>query len=124
MRKAIAIPYVIALILGVVIIALVGYWIASQGGKSVGTGYTAQCYGKQVSFCTYWRNSAFNVEPKGFTWDANCGEPKLIGFPEGKCMAEIFSCSFDSKQDCSGSPNQKINYGRNIADGRYICCSE
>jgi len=33
MRKAVAVPYVIALILGVAVIALIGIWFVMAGGK-------------------------------------------------------------------------------------------
>lgn len=61
MRKAVAIPYVIALILGVVVVGILGYWFVAQGGKTVGVGTTAEC----DSLCVLWRNSGFNVKPAG-----------------------------------------------------------
>lgn len=52
MRKAVAIPYVIALILGVGIIALVGFWFASSGGKFSGQSSSTYCENKALEYCT------------------------------------------------------------------------
>ena len=41
--RAVAVPYIIALVLGVAVIGLVGYWFISQGGKAVSTGTSAEC---------------------------------------------------------------------------------
>jgi len=57
MKKAVAIPYVIALILGVVVIGLLGYWFVSQGGKTVGEGDKAECQAKIFSYCVQWQNN-------------------------------------------------------------------
>lgn len=70
MKKAVAIPYVIAIILGIIVLALIGYWFFSQGKKAVGTGSQAECDALKFNYC------------RGFEkWDLKCGgEPKC-----GKC---------------------------------------
>ncbi len=55
--KAVAIPYVIALVLGVVIISIIGYWAVIQSGKTSSSGLSADCQGKLFSYCTQRQNS-------------------------------------------------------------------
>jgi len=60
--KAVAIPYVIALVLGIVVIGLLGYWFVFQGGKTIMSGKQAECDAMKFSYC------------KGFRgWDRSCG---------------------------------------------------
>lgn len=68
MKKAVAVPYVIALILGVVVVGLIGYWFISQGGKTVGSGSKAECQGKLFQFCLTLRDNS----PKTNLWDPKC----------------------------------------------------
>ncbi len=51
MKKAVAVPYIIALILGVSVIGLVGYWFASSGGKFAGQSAITICENKFLQFC-------------------------------------------------------------------------
>lgn len=67
--KGVAIPYVIALVLGIVVIGLIGYWFISQGGKTIVTGSKAECDTKTASYCLAWKNSfpnkpQWNADPK------------------------------------------------------------
>ena len=50
MNKAVAVPYIIAL-LGVAVIGLVGYWFASSGGKFGGQGSKTICDNKFLQWC-------------------------------------------------------------------------
>ncbi|MBI1978652.1 MAG: hypothetical protein HYS62_01160 [Candidatus Aenigmarchaeota archaeon] len=62
MKKAVAIPYVIALILGIIVVGILGYWFVSQGGKTIGSGSAAECETLKFNYC------------KGFVqWDTKCG---------------------------------------------------
>src|SRR3989344_3883831 len=72
--KAVAIPYIIALILGVIIIGLLGYWLVSQGSKTISTGEQTECTAKQSNYCNVYQVSGFKIEPGGFTW-TNCQKP-------------------------------------------------
>ncbi|MBI2005167.1 MAG: hypothetical protein HYS80_00185 [Candidatus Aenigmarchaeota archaeon] len=51
MRKAVAVPYIIALILGVAVIGLVGYWFATTGGKFGGQSAKTICDNKFLQYC-------------------------------------------------------------------------
>ncbi len=61
--KAVAVPYVIALVLGIIVIGLVGYWFVAQSGKTVGAGTKAECQSKVFSYCLVWQNGGKNNKP-------------------------------------------------------------
>jgi len=49
--KAIAVPYIIAIVLGVGVIGLIGYWLFISGGQ-FGTGVSAnKCDSDALNFC-------------------------------------------------------------------------
>ncbi len=68
--KAVAVPYIVAIILGVVVIGLLGYWFFIQGGKATVTGSAAECDAKVASYCLQWKNS-YPIEPT-WTSDSKC----------------------------------------------------
>lgn len=51
MRKGVAVGYVIALILGIVVITLIGVWFATTGGKFSSASTETICRTKAVEFC-------------------------------------------------------------------------
>ena len=59
MRKAVAIPYVIALIIGVVVVAVLAYWFISSGGKGASVGKEAECTARKVEFCASKTSTAW-----------------------------------------------------------------
>lgn len=52
MRKAaMPIPYIITLIIGVLVVAVLAYWFISSGGKASGIGKEAECTARKGEFC-------------------------------------------------------------------------
>ena len=51
MRKAVAIPYIIALIIGVIVVAVLAYWFIFSSGKGSGIGKEAECTARKTEFC-------------------------------------------------------------------------
>jgi hypothetical protein len=51
MRKGIAVPYIIALILGIVVVALLGYWFFVLGGTFTGKASITECQTKLSTYC-------------------------------------------------------------------------
>ncbi|MBI1978780.1 MAG: hypothetical protein HYS62_01810 [Candidatus Aenigmarchaeota archaeon] len=51
MKKAVAVPYVIALVLGVAVIGLVGYWFVTTGGKFGGQSAKTVCDNRFLQWC-------------------------------------------------------------------------
>ena len=66
MTKAVAIPYVIALVLGVVIIGLLAYWFITQSGETTETGSKIECDSKIASYCIQYKT--LRREPTDFNW--------------------------------------------------------
>lgn len=80
--KAVAVPYVIALILGIIVVAVIGYWFFVVAGGGGGQLSQTQCEARFIAFCTQY--SAANYQPSGQTFkDAGCtsyiGSDALIG---------------------------------------------
>ena len=72
MLKAVAIPYVIALILGVIAIGILAYWLINQSSKATTGGFQAQCQAKLFSFCNQWLIKGGKTADKPpFVW-GNC----------------------------------------------------
>lgn len=59
--RAVAVPYVIALILGVAVIGLVGYWFATSGGKFGGQSSKTICDNKFLQYCVINPSSDYNT---------------------------------------------------------------
>lgn len=70
MKKAVAISYVIALILGVAVIGILGYWFVSQSGKTVGEGTKVECNSKLFLYC----NTLKDGNPNTNLWDPKCND--------------------------------------------------
>lgn len=51
-QKGVAVPYIIAIVLGIVVIGLVGYWLFISGGRFGTTSTQTDCNGKLLSWCT------------------------------------------------------------------------
>ena len=60
MQKAVAIPYVIALVLGIAVIGLVGFWFVSSGGKFGGQSSKTICDNKFLQWCVAGTGSSFD----------------------------------------------------------------
>jgi len=61
MRKGIAVPYIIAILLGVGVIGLVGYWLFISGGQFGGASSKQQCENKFSLWCSQWGISGYNI---------------------------------------------------------------
>lgn len=129
--RAVAIPYVVALTIGIVVISLIGYWVVSQGGKTIGSGSRAQC----ESLCVAWRNTAFNLKPANIE---NVCKNQISGYAvvvppsppppspplippappaiEPACRI-LLECSY--KISCDQTEN---DYGKNILTDSQVCC--
>lgn len=86
MRKAVAVPYVIALILGVAVIGLIGIWIATTGGKFGGQSTKTICDNKFVAYCVTNPSGTYGSFKSGTECEGvsgsflNCGQaPSVAG---------------------------------------------
>lgn len=116
-RSGVAVPYIIAILLGVAVIGLVGYWFISQEGTAIKTGTQAECATLKFNYC------------KGFvkTWDATdttkCGfEPKCVDGVPSQCGNAIKEpgelCEKGDKIDCGGGITVSC---KNDCSGYNIC---
>ena len=51
-QKGVAVPYIIAIVLGIVVIGLIGYWLFILGGGLGTKTIQTECNGKLLSWCT------------------------------------------------------------------------
>ncbi len=66
MKGAVPIPYIIALVLGIAIIAIIGYWFFIVSGESGGEISLAGCKTKATTYCAMWSQTGYasdNDEP-------------------------------------------------------------
>jgi hypothetical protein len=107
MRKGIAVPYVIALILGIIVVGVIGYWFFVLGGKGGGTGTETACQAKLVSFCTQWSLKGYDQLGSGEHFldenpDCNIGKPPfstIEGDEEGTCRDVLGQGSSESSEE-------------------------
>lgn len=60
--KAVAVPYIIAILLGVGVIGLVGYWLFVSGGQ-FGAGATEQnCRNALLNMCNLWAADGYSAD--------------------------------------------------------------
>ncbi len=77
MRKgAVPIPYIVAIVLGIAIIGLIGYWLFVSSSKLGETISASECQAKAYQYCS----SIF----KG-SWDQRCTDIGIDPTPAGKC---------------------------------------
>ena len=59
MMKAIAVPYIIAILLGVGVIGLIGYWLFVSGGQFGKGAATQQCRADYQQACNEWAGTGY-----------------------------------------------------------------
>lgn len=86
MKKGIAVPYIIALILGIAVLALIGYWFFVLGGRIPGEATATWCQTKQNTWCGHWAQTA-GFPSEG--WDSYATGCTGINYPapdETRCQ--------------------------------------
>lgn len=83
MRKAaMPVPYIIALIIGVIVVAVLGYWFISSGGKGSNIGTEAECTARKAEYCATQtvdvRSKVSSICKDGSAWDPICFCPNII----------------------------------------------
>lgn len=133
MKKAVAVPYVIALILGVAVVGLVGYWFATSGGKFSGQGSRTICDNKFLQYCVTNPTSDYdtfdntNTECTGLGSYTACSQilggggggggpmPGNLGFG-ASCNSADDKCDKTAKLKCSSSKGNIC-----LGDTGYSC---
>ncbi len=96
MSKAIAIPYIIALILGILVVALVGYWLYRvYWGAPIGE---QQCRSTMISWCNSCKTAnGFDMT----SWEVGSGYDP--GTDLTNCASEHYGITLDSTNKCGGT---------------------
>lgn len=93
MAKAVAVPYVIALILGIIVVAVIGYWFFVVAGGGGGQLSRTECQSRFVAYCTEWSLKGYGALP---------GDQTFIQRHVG-CTAYVSESYFagaDEEEDC------------------------
>ncbi len=85
MRKAaMPVPYIIALIIGVIVVAVLAYWFVTSGGKGTSIGTEAECTARKLEYC------ATQTEDVWTKMTEKCGSDKFADKKEcGKYCSTI-----------------------------------
>lgn len=141
--RGVAVPYIIALILGVAVIRLVGYWFTASGGKFSGQSAKTICDNKFLQWCITTGRSlasfiASNTECSGLVSYQQCdnliggssGGPTQCGGqgqqccpPGNRCSNSQLSCNNNGICQPTVSPSCKQEGIQCIDPRDTTCCS-
>ncbi len=74
-KGAVPIPYIIALLLGIAVVAILGYWFFVLGGQWGGEVTSETCRTRALTYCTGW-------QLVGYGYDDDTEEPDVRWFSE------------------------------------------
>ena len=69
-KGAVPIPYIIALLLGIAVVAIIGYWFFVLSGQTGGELTFADCKTRATTYCAEWSQAGYAV-------DSETGEPDI-----------------------------------------------
>lgn len=69
MRKigAVPVPYIIALVLAIIVIALIAYWLFFSGGEFGRIIAEKGCEAKKLAYCNEWKTTGTKPDPGAFS---------------------------------------------------------
>ena len=67
------VPYIIALIIGVIVVVVLAYWLVSAGGKGSNIGKEAECTARKTEYCASQTSEVWNKMSEV------CGNNKFTG---------------------------------------------
>jgi hypothetical protein len=88
MKKGVAVPYIIAILLGVGVIGLVGYWLFVSGGQFGGSATEQSCRNSFSTWCSQWSNrnsyaiSSDGTDPSDMSRFGDTANKECEGFIE------------------------------------------
>ncbi len=91
-KKGIAIPYIIALILGIVVVGVIGYWFFTTTGTGSGSAAVASCNTKKLQWCSEYSKTGFASVPIalgdwGIAFAPGCKDLGIIQPTERECRS-------------------------------------
>ena len=116
--KGVAIPYIIALIIGFVVFGVIGYWFFSLAGRGGGVATTVGCDAKILSYCQAWRDVGWLAKPVLQAWDKSCGQEPIN--PKACSDRLGLTCDCLSVQACKDGGFNNV-YGEPLAGAWKAC---
>ena len=103
MKKGVAVPYIIAILLGVAVIGLIGYWLFVSGGKIRQSATLQECRTDALTWCQEALANKWFVDSSTFT--DNAFGVNVNQFPEcSKFKTDVGLDSFvNAKKTCGVS---------------------
>jgi hypothetical protein len=80
-KGAVPIPYIIALVLAIAVIALIGYWFFFLSGQWSGQVTETQCTTHAITYCSDWKLT-------GYSWDNEKNEPSIGSWEDTPGISE------------------------------------
>jgi len=81
-KGAVPVPYIIALILGIIVVGLLAYWFFILGGKIPGITTEQWCNERKFSFCTQWSECGYGTSCYPGDWSGFASGCLEIGIGE------------------------------------------
>jgi len=117
-KGGVPVPYIVAIVLGIAVIGLIGYWLFYSSGKLGGSLAGAECSAKQVEWCS--RGYDKDQSQDWATFAKVCVDNKISLNPPTNCD-EILSrkkdCSTLSTTECTSVAGCRINTGTGKCEG-------
>jgi len=88
MKGAIPLPYIIAIIFGIIIIAIIGYWFFTTSGGVGGSSQQAACQSAALQFCLDWIRSGSESPELRELVIAKCGPLDIPVPSEDTCKRQ------------------------------------
>lgn len=63
-KGALPVPYIVALILAIIVVALLGYWFYTVYIRSESEQSEGICRAKELAYCTQWSTTGYNAGRK------------------------------------------------------------
>jgi hypothetical protein len=82
-KGALPVPYIVAIIIAVIVIAVLVYWFFVLSGKGNTQALDAFCRAREFTYCTQWATNGFDTTkmPNGQNFNTYANECKTLDWP-------------------------------------------
>ncbi len=96
-KGAIPVSYIVALLLGIAVIGIIGYWFFFLGGEWGGEVTLNTCRSRAYTYCASW-------QAVGYSEDASTCEPDIVGwFGESYERCKSYEAELGFRTSCPGN---------------------
>lgn len=101
-KGAIPVHYIIALILGIIVVGLLGYWFFVLGGRIPGQVSETDCRTKQHAYCTEWSANGYDLDnkPDGKDFSEDCPTTSADVYAPECCSFSWATTMSDDDTEC------------------------